>query len=71
MGLGDVKLAAGLGVLLGWLGWNAVVAGGFAGLLLAAGWGVMLPARGHSRTERFALSPFLAAGAIAVVALAG
>jgi leader peptidase (prepilin peptidase) / N-methyltransferase len=71
MGLGDVKLAAGLGVQLGWLGWGVVVAGGFAGLLLAGIWGVILLARGHSRTDRLALGPFLAAGAIAVVALAG
>src|SRR5690242_19632987 len=35
MGMGDVKAAAGLGTMLAWRGWAALIAGGFAGFLLA------------------------------------
>jgi prepilin signal peptidase PulO-like enzyme (type II secretory pathway) len=38
MGMGDVKAAAGLGIMLGWRGWTALVAGGFAGFLFAPAW---------------------------------
>jgi leader peptidase (prepilin peptidase) / N-methyltransferase len=37
MGWGDVKLAALLGIGLGWLGWGAVVVGGAAGFVVQAG----------------------------------
>ncbi|MGY1594909.1 prepilin peptidase [Geodermatophilus sp. SYSU D00708] len=36
LGMGDVKLAALLGLCLGWLGWGAVVAGALAGFVLQA-----------------------------------
>ena len=36
MGLGDVKLAASLGVLLAWFGWPTLLAGGVAGYLWPA-----------------------------------
>jgi leader peptidase (prepilin peptidase)/N-methyltransferase len=36
MGFGDVKLAALLGLYLGWLGWNAVLVGAVAGFLVQA-----------------------------------
>jgi leader peptidase (prepilin peptidase) / N-methyltransferase len=36
LGMGDVKLAALLGLCLGWLGWTAVVAGALAGFVVQA-----------------------------------
>jgi len=36
LGMGDVKLAALLGLFLGWLGWDAVVVGGAAGFVVQA-----------------------------------
>jgi leader peptidase (prepilin peptidase)/N-methyltransferase len=36
LGFGDVKLAALLGLYLGWLGWGAVVVGGAAGFVIQA-----------------------------------
>ncbi|SFK79837.1 prepilin peptidase [Geodermatophilus ruber] len=36
MGMGDVKLAALLGLYLGWLGWGAVLVGAFAGFVVQA-----------------------------------
>jgi leader peptidase (prepilin peptidase)/N-methyltransferase len=36
LGMGDVKLAAVLGLYLGWLGWGAVVLGAFAGFAVQA-----------------------------------
>ena len=42
MGMGDVKAAAGLGTMLAWRGWSALIVGGFAGFLLAAVYGTAL-----------------------------
>jgi leader peptidase (prepilin peptidase) / N-methyltransferase len=36
LGMGDVKLAAVVGLYLGWLGWGAVVLGAFAGFVVQA-----------------------------------
>ena len=36
LAMGDVKLAALLGLYLGWIGWNAVVIGGAAGFVVQA-----------------------------------
>jgi leader peptidase (prepilin peptidase)/N-methyltransferase len=36
LGMGDVKLAALLGLYLGWLGWAAVVLGALAGFVVQA-----------------------------------
>jgi leader peptidase (prepilin peptidase)/N-methyltransferase len=68
MGMGDVKLAAVLGIFLGWQAWLALLAGlslaGLAGLAISLGTGrrpsgVTLP-----------LAPFLAAGTVPVVGMA-
>jgi leader peptidase (prepilin peptidase)/N-methyltransferase len=42
LGMGDVKLAALLGLHLGWLGWNVVVLGAAAGFLVQAALAVVL-----------------------------
>ncbi|MFI1617094.1 prepilin peptidase [Streptomyces lydicus] len=64
LGLGDVKLAAGLGVALGWYGWRTLVTGGAAGVLLGAlyGAGLVLVRRGGRKTP-MPLGPFMISGA--------
>ncbi|MET9293756.1 A24 family peptidase [Streptomyces sp. NPDC003077] len=72
MGLGDVKLALGLGVALGWYGWTVVLAGGFLGLLLGAvyGAGLLLTGRG-GRKSAVPYGPFMIIGAGCGVLLGG
>ena len=68
MGLGDVKLAASLGSLLAWFGWNTLLAGAFAGFLLAAVYDIALLAlRRASRKQQIPFGPFMIAGAFAVI----
>jgi leader peptidase (prepilin peptidase)/N-methyltransferase len=63
MGGGDVKLAALVGVLLGWVGWSAVVVGLAAAFLLGGLVGtVLLLTRRASRSTRIPFGPFLVAG---------
>jgi leader peptidase (prepilin peptidase)/N-methyltransferase len=70
-GLGDVKLAAGIAVVLGYLSWSAVLAGVAAGFALAGiGAAVAIAARGVRPSARVALGPPLLAGALFVLALA-
>jgi leader peptidase (prepilin peptidase) / N-methyltransferase len=63
MGLGDVKLAASLGTALAWIGWRALLAGTFAGFVLAGCYGMVLLAR-HRATlkQHIPLGPFMIAG---------
>lgn len=64
MGLGDVKLAALLGMLLGWFGWGAVVVGFFAAFLLAGAVVVaLLAARRVGRRTAVAFGPWMLVGA--------
>ncbi|MER5892559.1 A24 family peptidase [Streptomyces sp. NPDC001876] len=65
MGFGDVKLALALGVTLGWYGWAVLFAGGFAGFLLGAlyGLGLMLLRRAGRKTG-IPFGPFMIAGAL-------
>lgn len=70
MGLGDVKLAASVGVALGWIGWRALVEGTFLTFALAAIYGVaLLLMRRATRTSQMPLGPFLLLGALAAIAL--
>jgi leader peptidase (prepilin peptidase) / N-methyltransferase len=70
MGLGDVKLAASLGSLLAWFGWSALLAGAFAGFLLAAVYGITLLALGRAtRKQQIPFGPFMIAGAFAVIVI--
>jgi leader peptidase (prepilin peptidase)/N-methyltransferase len=71
MGMGDVKAAVGLGTMLAWAGWASLIAGGFAGFLLAAVYGAALLVSGRgTRKQQFPLGPFMIAGAFLVI-LAG
>jgi len=68
MSLGDVKLAASLGTLLAWFGWRLLLAGGFAGFLLAGIYGIALLASGRAtRKQPIPFGPFMIAGAILAV----
>ncbi|MGR6972023.1 prepilin peptidase [Streptomyces cynarae] len=63
LGFGDVKLAPGLGAVLGWYGWGTVVLGTFAGFLFGGlyGLGLVLARRAGRRTT-IPFGPFLIAG---------
>ena len=68
LGFGDCKLAAVLGLVLGWFGWDALVAGVTLGFVLAALY--LLPRMvtgGFSRSEQIPLAPFMLVGAFTVL----
>ncbi|MFD5788427.1 prepilin peptidase [Streptomyces sp. NPDC127037] len=65
MSFGDVKLALSLGTVLGWYGWAVVFAGGFAGFLFGAVYGVGLVAlRRAGRNASIPFGPFMLAGTL-------
>jgi leader peptidase (prepilin peptidase) / N-methyltransferase len=72
MGLGDVKLAAVLGLYLGWLGWAVLVVGAFLGFLFGGLLGLALVAlrRATMRTSVPA-GPTMLLGALAAVVWTG
>ncbi|MFI1368223.1 prepilin peptidase [Streptomyces griseochromogenes] len=64
MGFGDVKLALGMGAVLGWYGWPTVLLGTFAGFLLGALYGgALVVVRRAGRKTAIPFGPFLIAGA--------
>jgi len=64
LGLGEVRLAVGAGVVLGWYGWPTVMLGAFAGFLLRAVYGVFAARRRRDgRAIVVPFGPFLLAGA--------
>ncbi|WP_405587196.1 prepilin peptidase [Streptomyces sp. NBC_01092] len=66
MGFGDVKLALGVGAVLGWYGWATVMLGTFAGFLFGALYGgVLVALRKAGRKTAIAFGPFMIAGAYA------
>jgi leader peptidase (prepilin peptidase)/N-methyltransferase len=68
MGLGDVKAAASMGSVLALRGWTTLVAGGFAGFLLAAVYGITLLMSGRgTRKHQIPFGPFMIAGAFLVI----
>lgn len=72
MGFGDVKLAAALGVALGWYGWGILLLGAFAGFLYGGVYGVGLMLRGRAgRKTAMPFGPFMVAGAFTGLLLGG
>jgi leader peptidase (prepilin peptidase)/N-methyltransferase len=69
MGLGDAKLAASIGLVLGWTSWQSLLTGTFAGFALAAVYGgARLATRQATQTSQLPLGPFMLAGALATLA---
>ncbi|MFD0025826.1 prepilin peptidase [Streptomyces sp. NPDC058382] len=72
MGFGDVKLALSLGVALGWYGWAVVFAGGFAGFLFGAAYGLgLMILRRAGRKTGIPFGPFMIAGALLGILFGG
>jgi leader peptidase (prepilin peptidase) / N-methyltransferase len=69
MGDGDVRLAALIGLFLGWIGPMHVPVGLFLGFLAGAAVGSVLLARGAAMRSKIAFGPYLALGAIATIFL--
>lgn len=67
IGFGDVRLAAVLGLLLGWYGLPHVVYGALAGTLLAAVVALAMCIRQRKLIMRYSFGPPLIAGTLAVV----
>jgi leader peptidase (prepilin peptidase)/N-methyltransferase len=70
MGLGDVKLAAALGLAMGWIGWDALVVGALAAFVLGGLFGIaLIVARHAGRRTAVPFGPWMIAGAwIGIVA---
>jgi leader peptidase (prepilin peptidase)/N-methyltransferase len=72
LGFGDVKLLGLLGLVLGWVGWGALLAGVFLGLLTGAVVSVALLATGRAGwRSAIPFGPPLLVGAVLALALAG
>lgn len=70
LGLGDVKLAVVIGLMLGWAGWSEVVSGVFAGFLFGGLVGIaLLVTRRAGRKTALPFGPFMLAGALAALLL--
>jgi leader peptidase (prepilin peptidase)/N-methyltransferase len=68
VGGGDRRLAASVGTALAWSGWGVLLAGVFAGFLLAACYGViLLAARRIGLRQQIPFGPFMIAGMFAVI----
>jgi leader peptidase (prepilin peptidase)/N-methyltransferase len=63
MGFGDVKLAGVIGILLGWLGWNALAVGSIAAFLLGGIVGIVLLVAGRGAKTALAFGPWMLVGA--------
>jgi leader peptidase (prepilin peptidase) / N-methyltransferase len=72
MGFGDVKLAGVLGMYLGFLGWEHVLAGTFAAFLFGGIWSVgLLVSRRGTLKSSIPFGPFMLAGAAAAMLVPG
>lgn len=71
MGGGDVKLAAVIGFVLGWHGWQALAVGAASAFVLGALYALVLMAlRRASGSTRIAFGPWMILGALLGVAVA-
>ncbi|GAB3499441.1 prepilin peptidase [Flexivirga sp.] len=65
LGLGDVKLALGIGTLLGWFSWSAVLSGTLIGFILGGLWAAgLLITRRATRQTYIAFGPFMIGGTV-------
>lgn len=67
MGFGDVRLAALVGLVLGWVGWDTVAIGVWVGFVAFAVPGLLLAVVRRDRSllkQAFPFGPFMAAGAL-------
>ena len=72
LGGGDIKLAGLVGLVLGWLGWPAVLSGAVLGFVLAAVASLMLlAARRVTMRSAISFGPFLLGGALLVILAGG
>jgi leader peptidase (prepilin peptidase)/N-methyltransferase len=72
LGLGDVKLLALLGLVLGWAGWGVLLAGIFLGLVVGSVVSlVLIAARRATWRTAVPFGPPLLAGAVLALALQG
>ena len=70
MGRKDAKLAASLGLVLGWTSWQALFTGTLIGFALAAVYAsARIATHRASRTSPLPLGPFILAGALVAVVL--
>lgn len=70
MGGGDVKLAAVIGVVLGWHGWVTLMLGAMAAFVLGALYALALMAmRRANRSTRIAFGPWMIVGAVLAIAI--
>ena len=72
-GLGDAKLGLSTGALAAWFGWDFLLTSMFAAFVLAAcyGLGLLIASRASARHRTVPFGPFLLAGCLTVVLLAG
>jgi leader peptidase (prepilin peptidase)/N-methyltransferase len=72
LGLGDVKLAGVVGLMLGWLGWGEAVLGTFLGFLFGGVVGIFLLLAGRAgRRTALPFGPFMLLGALVAIAAGG
>jgi leader peptidase (prepilin peptidase) / N-methyltransferase len=72
LGMGDVKLAGVLGLMLGWLGWSVAVLGSFLGFLVGGLAGVLLLLAGRAgRRTPIPFGPFMLLGALVAITAGG
>lgn len=70
VGGGDVKLAAVIGVVLGWHGWATLMVGAFAAFLLGSLYAIVLMVlRRADRSTRIAFGPWMIIGAALAVVI--
>jgi leader peptidase (prepilin peptidase) / N-methyltransferase len=72
LGGGDVKLASLVGLMLGWLGWPALLIGTAAGFMLSAVVSlVLLAARRVTLRDTVSFGPFLLCGTLLAIVITG